>query len=111
MALSISQPVFLPERCVLFLTNAFSGGPIEAVPAGLRARFRIAGPTTPLKDVILGVLATDHAGYASWDLSPLVRRLRLELEAAQIHGGSAATIELDSLIIRLAGPLATEIDA
>src|SRR5262249_34011151 len=148
MPLSISQPSMLPERCVLFLTNAFSGGPIEAVPVGLRARFRVlplssttgsgatgsgttgsgatagtAGasswgspsatpaPEPPVKDAILGVLATDHVGYASWDLSPLIRRFRLELDIAQTTMGNGASIQIDSLTIRLAGPLTTEIDA
>ena len=133
MPIQVEAPDTLPGRCVLFLTDAFTGGPVAAVPVVLHARFRISlftqgaptgianfsatgqsggtsyNPPPPL-DMMLGTLATDHVGYASWDLAPLIRRLRIDLEVAQGQTDSA-TLELDALTIRLAGPLTTEIDA
>ena len=142
MALKNAEPDALPERCVLFLTDAYTGGPVATVPVGLRARYRIQPCATttqggstymsvtavppapapspspvpspvqapPLCEFMLGMLATDHVGYASWDLSPLKRRLRLELDAALLKT-DGATLDIDSLTLRLGGPLATEIDA
>ena len=49
-------------------------------------------------------------GYASWDLAPLITRFKLLIDEV---AGAAETpsLELDSLTIRIAGPLALEIDA
>src|SRR5215813_8022025 len=157
MGLLLPRPDQLPVRCALFLIDAFTGGPIEGVPVGLRATFSITTATSvlgtaiqptsvrapfvprsavtaaitaqaatnnihfvppsppapippslppgstsdappapppapstappgggagtqvtsgaPQREQLLGILATDHAGYASWDLAPLIRRL------------------------------------
>src|ERR1041384_1670221 len=125
-------PGLIPGRCALFLTDAFSGGPLCGVPVGLYARFRLVTsivvpppggeaslsdgpePTPTLADdgsYLLGVLATDHVGYASWDLVPLYRRLDLLLKTIAPRTKKPPSVVLDSLTIRLAGPLAKEIEA
>ena len=120
MAMVINDPNSLPARCVLFLTDAFTGGPLESVPSLLRARLsttpgdrggRAPTPAAPPIDVVLGVLATDHVGFASWDLAPLIRRLRIEVDRVRIASIPGASLVLDALTIRLAGPLNVEIEA
>jgi hypothetical protein len=123
----------IPGRCVLFLNDAFTGGPIASVPAGLRAHFQIVCPPSDFKiqrhipsfatasssgdttdneaDYLRGVLTTDYVGYALWDLVPLLRRLQLLVDwITSLEEEAFPYVELDSLTIRLAGPLATEIE-
>ncbi|MEP7298392.1 MAG: hypothetical protein ABI702_19585 [Burkholderiales bacterium] len=110
---------FIPERCVIFLSDSVTGGPLAGVPVGLRARYRVTWPAasstgsavSPTQsEFLLGILATDHVGYASWDLAPLITRFKLLIDEI---GGQAERplIELDELKIRLAGPLSQEVDA
>ena len=119
VALSTQFPGLLPGRCVLFLSDSSTGGPVAGTPVGLRARYRVQWPTTSGEGIVpapqeseflLGILATDHVGYASWDLDPLITRFKLIIDEI----GDAAekpVLLLDSLTIRLAGPLALEIEA
>lgn len=119
VGISQQLPGIIPGRCVLFLSDSVTGGPIAGVPVGLRAQYRVTWPAAPStggmpapieSEFLLGILATDHVGYASWDLASLITRFKLLLDEI---GGQAEKpdIQLDALTIRIAGPLSQEVDA
>src|SRR5690349_1770348 len=102
--LALADGNSLPLRCVLFLSDAITGAPIPSVPTQLTASFRSPAPGTADNTLFLGTLASDQVGYCSWDLSPLRRRISIELQKGN-------SFELTGLKITLGGPLETQIEA
>ncbi|HXF23283.1 MAG TPA: hypothetical protein VN602_02125 [Gemmatimonadaceae bacterium] len=103
-----------PGRFAVFLMETDTGAPMANVPVFATAQLVLGqggdGQSIPQQsaEITLGVLASDHAGYISWDLEPL--RRQTEILAEKPTGGSLAS-QLNGLSLHLYGPLQSVVDA
>ena len=103
-----------PGRFSVFLMETDTGAPVANVPVFATAQLGLGesgdGQSVPQQsaEIALGVLASDHAGYVSWDLEPL--RRQTEILAEKPAGGSLAS-RLDGLSLHIYGPLQSVMDA
>lgn len=68
--------VVFPTLLAVIFTSDDDGGPIEGVPVFAHATGEVVFPKEKMPfDIPLGTLASDHAGYLSFDLELLERRL------------------------------------
>ncbi|EWT01097.1 hypothetical protein N865_11570 [Intrasporangium oryzae NRRL B-24470] len=105
MSLRIERSSDLPRRAALFLRDHSTGAPIECAPVYAHATLRIEG-SSPM-DVPLGLLGTDHVGFASWDLSPVRRRLSDMLTQP---AGQAVPCYVDAIVADVASTGLAPID-
>jgi hypothetical protein len=115
MALTFSSDTF-PTRLCVILTSTASGGPIAGVPFFGHAAVSmpappagVAGPTQ--WEIPLGTLATDHAGFLSFDLSVLERRLLDLRQRVTLASGISPALQVDHLWLYPYSPIAQSIDA
>jgi hypothetical protein len=94
----------LPRRCAVILADGATGAFISGVPMFANAQVELRAPAgAHLTTVPLGVLATDHVGYVSWDLEPL--RLRIAHLVVP-----PTTVALLAIEVDIAGPLGERVD-
>lgn len=115
MPLAFSSDAF-PTRLCVILTSAASGGPISGVPFFGHAAVSWLTPPAGAKQptawqIPLGTLATDHAGYLSYDLSVLDRRLTGLVEQLTLTTGTAPALQVDHLWLYPYSQIAQTIDA
>ncbi|WP_243358735.1 hypothetical protein [Fundidesulfovibrio terrae] len=111
-----SEP--FPVRLCVILTSTQTGGPLFGVPFFAHAAISAtpgpvanqAQPPTSY-DVPLGTLATDQAGYVSFDLTPLVRRMTDLQTQLAFESQSNPALSLDHLWLHPYSPLAQSLDA
>ncbi|MES2357329.1 MAG: hypothetical protein V4529_03200 [Gemmatimonadota bacterium] len=91
-----------------------TGAPVANVPVFATAQLGLGqsgdGQSVPRQsvEIALGVLASDHAGYLSWDLEPLRRQTEILTE---IQTGGSLASQLDGLSLHIYGPLQSVVDA
>jgi len=115
MPLAFSSGAF-PTRLCVILTSAVSGGPMSGVPFFGHAAVSWLTPPAGAKQptawqIPLGTLATDHAGYLSYDLSVLDRRLTGLVEQLTLTTGTAPALQVDHLWLYPYSQIAQTIDA
>src|SRR5215469_16852033 len=111
-----------PTRLCVILTSETTGAPIPEVPFFAHAEASGQPPGAGADaaqhfDIPLGTLATDHAGYISYDLAPLERRLddisqqlpagtSLQVDHLWLHPYSVLPQSIDALTVENVSDLA-----
>lgn len=103
-----------PIRLCAIFTLLETGEPLAEVPAFAHAAVSVQGKNDGAEnqslDVPLGTLASDHAGYVSYDLQPLERKLQDFAERADVTIGEAS-ITVDHLWLHPYAPIPQSVDA
>lgn len=103
MAITITDADQVPLRCALFLVDGITGAPLEGVPVYAHAVVDL--PQAQGLDVPLGLLGTDHVGFASWDLEPVRHLLRGAGTLAQ-----GDVFKVSAIWAEVSGPAGVRID-
>src|SRR5262249_47970969 len=102
----------LPERLCVLLTRNDTGAPLAGVPFFAFAMVAVPSYSSAAGNALripLGTLASDHAGYLSYDLQPLGRRMS-ELVNTRA-GGNAESVSVSNIWLRPYAPREQWIDA
>ena len=100
-----------PGRCCVLISNDASGAPLAGVPIYAFAEASISQvgtQTVTTTSIPLGMLASDHCGYLSWDLEPLRRQI---VALTQVPAQRPGTAQVNHIWLTVYGPLESVVDA